>query len=62
MTKKEKILIQKAIDLIHMDDNYEEGMDILKRLIDPKWISPIDNLRNIDLKTINSREIALNKR
>ena len=32
MTKKERQLIRQAIRLIHQEDNYEDGMDILAEL------------------------------
>jgi len=33
MTKKEKKLIKKAIRLIHHDDDYYGGMDILAKMV-----------------------------
>ena len=32
MTKKERQLIRQAIQLIHQEDNYDDGMDILANL------------------------------
>jgi hypothetical protein len=56
MNNKEKQLIQKAINLL-CEDKWENGMEILKKLINPKWVSSIDNLHNVDLKVINYRDL-----
>lgn len=41
MTKKEKELIKKAIKLIHSNNEYYEGMDILAKLVGYKEVGPI---------------------
>lgn len=52
MTKKEKELIRKAINRLHDDDGWDEGISILKRLINPEWKSPLKDLKNVGLDVI----------
>lgn len=55
MTKKERQLIRQAIRLIHQEDNYEDGMDILAKL------AGLDmTLRNAtkDMHEVNPLEVA----
>jgi len=53
MTAKEKNLIKRAIHLIHHEDDYNAGMDILSKLV---GIEPMDlsGLKNVDLKDIRT--------
>lgn len=37
MTKKERVLVKKAINLLHKDEGWDEGIGILKKLVDPNW-------------------------
>ena len=50
MTKKEKILIKKAIRLIHKSNEYYEGMDILAKLVGYEPAKPeFDNIKQISV-------------
>jgi hypothetical protein len=55
MKKREREIIQEAIDIIQGGEgegDYHKGMAMLKRLIDPLWRDPTD------LRTINYRDVA----
>ncbi len=53
MTKKEKKLIKRAIHLIHYEDEYYEGMDILAKLVGYKEVKPIwDELKTVDVRDL----------
>jgi hypothetical protein len=61
MKKREREIIQKAIDIIQGGEgegDYHKGMVMLERLIDPLWRDPIGgNLNGVDLRTINYRDV-----
>jgi hypothetical protein len=50
MTKKEKLLIKKAIRLIHKSNEYYEGMDILAKLVGYEQVKPeLDSIKQISI-------------
>ncbi len=55
MTKNEKIILKKAINRLHDDDGWDEGISLLKRLIDPKWKNPLENVKKVSYLEICSR-------
>jgi len=56
MTAKEKALIKLAIRLIHTEDDYYGGMNILWKLIGEK---PLDlNLKEVSIKDIHNGPVG----
>jgi hypothetical protein len=53
MKQQERDQIQKAIDHIMTDDEFEIGMGILKKLADPDWRDPL-----VGLKTVNYLDVC----
>lgn len=61
MTKKEKELVQKAIDLFCEDGGWADGMDILKKLINKNYKNPLKDCPTVKYVDITSMidEISL---
>jgi len=55
MTKKEKTLLKTAINRLHDDDGWDDGISILKRLINPNWVHPLSELKSISIYEVLSK-------
>jgi hypothetical protein len=56
MNQRERDQIQKAIDHLMTDDEFEIGMDILKKLAEPGWKNPLEGLKTVNYLDVCSRE------
>lgn len=54
MTKTERIKLRIAINRLHDDDGWDDGMTMLHQLLNPDWKNPLDMMRRIAYKDIAS--------
>ena len=52
MTKKEKELVRKAINRLHDDDGWDDGIGILKGLLNPEWVNPLSGCKKVSYQDI----------